>query len=411
MKTISGLLLAASVTLNIALIALFIVGASSNRDMSVANPTVAVTAPVAVSAGPKIDPQIWHDLNTANPRTLVQQLRAAGFPANVIRAILSAQIQESFAEMRKALDPSADTRPFWKSMTPDPKIALALRGLSREQEKLLRELLGSDAESDDPMMRAYQTRGLSGVPPEKADAVAQLLRDYNDQRQDVFAGFIGGMLTPAESAKLRDLEKAQHADLAKILTPAELDGYDLCASNTASMLRYQLSAFNPTEDEFRKIFAIQRQFDDQLGPLYGPPSPDAMRARNEAQKQLNEQVKLALGPDRAADYERSNDYNYRTTSQLVTRLELPPETTNQVWAIQKDIQQRAQDAYKLSPDERTAQLAALADETKQKVTAALGERGYTAYQQYGGSWMQMLQPRARSGGNSAVRGDTIIYGR
>ena len=33
---------------------------------------------------------------------------------------------------------------------------------------------------------------------------------------------------------------------------------------------------------------------------------------------------VALGADRFAEYERATDYNYRQTSQLVARLELPP---------------------------------------------------------------------------------------
>jgi hypothetical protein len=36
---------------------------------------------------------------------------------------------------------------------------------------------------------------------------------------------------------------------------------------------------------------------------------------------------------------------------------------------------------------------ALAAEAQTKVTDALGSHGYEAYKQYGGNWMQQLQPR------------------
>ena len=118
-------------------------------------------------------------------------------------------------------------------------------------------------------------------------------------------------------------------------------------------------------------------------------------ARGEAQKQLNEDVKAALGAVRYAEYQRATDYSFRQTTQLVARLDLPPESANQVYAVQKDIQDRANTLRQnsaLSSDERTAQFAALANETKTKVTAVLGEGGFAAYKENGGSWMQMLQP-------------------
>src|SRR5207244_972841 len=96
-------------------------------------------------------------------------------------------------------------------------------------------------------------------------------------------------------------------------------------------------------------------------------------------------------------------------SQLVARLELPSETTNQVYAMQQDFQQRVgaiRGNTSLPVADRNAQFANLATEAQTKITALLGSRGYDAYKQYGGQWLQQLQsPRAATPG---ATGGTMI---
>ena len=121
-----------------------------------------------------------------------------------------------------------------------------------------------------------------------------------------------------------------------------------------------------------------------------------MRDRSTAQRQLTEDIKTTLGEQRYAEYQRSTDGNYQQTARLVARLELPPETANQVYTVQQDMQQRVRTLQmdrNLAPADRNTQLAALATEAQAKITATLGPRGYDAYKQYGGSWLQQLQPR------------------
>jgi hypothetical protein len=66
--------------------------------------------------------------------------------------------------------------------------------------------------------------------------------------------------------------------------------------------------------------------------------------------------------------------------------------------VQETIQKQAtalrQDRT-LTPDQRNAQLAALAQQAQTQLTTALGTQGYDAYKNYGGYWLQNLQPRPR----------------
>lgn len=394
-KAIS-ILLAGSLALNGAIGLLLWQGnrAESEKDTR----PVAADNRAPAARAPAIDAEAWSKLETPDLRDLAARLRDAGFPIEVIRAILTAQLTETFAARRKALDPDAASRPFWKNRPATGQVDIALQQTWREQRKALRDILGADAEAEDAINLAFRGRRLDGLPPEKAQEVKSLLQEFEDQRQEIYMSGTANM----DREKLTNLDKAQQAALARLLTPQELQEYNLRNSNTANYLKQELSAFNPTEEEFRAIFQLRHPFDEQFGLFNsGPPSPDQMRQRSEAQKLLTQQIMATLTPDRAAEYERATDYSYRQTSQLVARLELPPATSAEVYAVQKSIQDKIGSLYSdrsLSADARAQQFAALAEEAKTRITPLLGAQGFEAYKQYGGSWMQRLQPPSQPAG-------------
>lgn len=388
MKSALPFLIAGSLLLNVLLVGALLAGRNSAPAPAV---TSTPSAPKPATP-PIVDAQTWTGLHAEDLAQMVQSLREAGFPPAVLRAIVATQLRERYAARLKALDPESGSRPFWKEAGTDPRIRVAMLQLQREQQKLLRDLLGPPESPDD----FGRGRRLESVPAHKLDDVRRLLQDADDARQEAFANFSGGMITPDMQKRMQAVEKELQASLATVLTPAELEEYNLRNSDTANQVRYQLAAFDPTEEEFRQIYRLQADFDSQYGrSSYGLLNPEETRRRGEAQRQLNEQIKAALGPVRAAEYERASDFQYRQTSQLVSRLELPPDTTSKVWEVQKDIQGRIGSIFGANPsaDERNAKLAELASEAQTRVTALLGTRGYEAYQQFGGSWMQMLRPR------------------
>ena len=184
-----------------------------------------------------------------------------------------------------------------------------------------------------------------------------------------------------------------------MLTPEEFDNYDLRTSNTANHLCYLLADFNTTEAEFRALYKLQSAFDDQYR-YGGVMTQEQQRARMDAQKRLNDDISAALGPQRYADYQRASDYNYRQTNQLISRLNLPPETATTLYALQKDIEERRNAIYRDStPETRsqtTDQVTALANEATTRINAIFGgnKTATDAYKQYGGSWLTNLVPRS-----------------
>lgn len=381
MKPLFTVALTASLALHVAFVA-FILTHQTATTPPVAE-VAAIDAPVTTTA-PKIDAEVWSSLsgsgNGSDLKGLITQLRAAGFPPELIRAIVAAQISELFSARRKALQSSVDNLPFWKNQPPDPKTQLARRQLDREEQKMLRDTLGSDLDPDDPLERLYQNRNLGFLSPEKAVDVRTLVRDVDERRSDLYAsGF-------PDREKLTALEKEQHDRLAQLLTPAELLEYDLRNSNTANSLRTNLAAFQPTEQEFRTIYQLRAAFDERFSnqDIVSFMAPE----RRDAQKVLTEQIKAALGPERAADYERQTDYNYLRTNQLVARLELPPQTTDSLWAAQKEFEQRSNQIKAGTRDERIQQIAALQQEAVARITSLLGSpRAVDAYKLYGGQWL------------------------
>jgi hypothetical protein len=394
MKTPLAILLTGSLLLNAALVALFLVPA---RPV-----TPTVVAATTNGAGSKavdapIDPETWPKLESKDMKELVARLRDSGFPPAMVRAVLMAQMEEEYVARRRAALPNADSAPFWKNATLDPQTELALRQLSAERQKRMRELLGTEGENLDPFNRVRQNRQLSHLPPEKADQVRQLFSEFQDMRNDVYTNFVGGMLGPAEREKMSAIEKRQNEAIAKVLTPQEFEEFELRGSNTANRIRSQLVAFDATEEEFRTMYRLQKPYDDQFGPMYAPPSPEEQRKRSELQRQINEQIKTALGPVRAAEYERATNYEFQRTTQLAARLQLPPEAPAQVWALQQDVQKRARDLHTdqgLTAQQRNEQLIAIHNEATAKLTPILGgSRGMEAYKLNGGSWLTNLVPR------------------
>ena len=394
MKALITALIAGSLVLNLALLAVLFAGRGSAPATKPA-PVAAKDAPALAPSA--VDDQTWSNLRHEDLPSMVNRLRESGFPPSVVRAIIAAQLREAYAARIKALDPNADNRPFWKSYSIDPKVQAAQSKLYREQQKILRELLGPDAGGQENVQALYQGRRFDSVPPEKVEDVQRVLRDFEDARQDIYSSAAGSFGQETQK-RLAELEKDQRAALARVLSPEEFEAWQLRNSDTSRNLRAQLSAFNPTEQEFRAIYQQQAEFDERFGRNFGTMSQEEMQRRGEAQQQLNERIKAALGPVRGAEYERANDHYYRQTSQLVARLALPPETTNQIYDIQKEMQGRSRALFSSGTNalvDREKDFAQLAAEAQAKVTAILGPRGFEAYQQYGGSWLQTLRPRPR----------------
>ncbi len=403
MKT-APLLLALSLAVNAAL-AFVAVNRSTHWVDFAAKPTAVANAPdpaaaaaakrEALLAAGKIDPELWNDIAHGDLRDVAARLKAEGFPPSLQRAIVAALIADRFVARHKELGQLIATQPWWYQLNGSPvgsKIIQMRQQIAREEKDALEQILGPDPGATD-YRRAQRLRQYGDLPPEKQTELERITSDYNELMQEVRMAS-QNILLPEDREKLAYLDKEKRADIVKLLSPEELFEYDLRSSPSASTLRYQLSAFNPTEDEYRALMKLQLAFDAQY-PSGETMTMDQRRQRSEAQPKLTEQARDVLSPERFAEYQQKTDPAYVSTNALVTRLQLPDTATADLVAVQKDITKRATDVRQdrsLSSDQRAAQLAALASEGQVRVGTIVGDSNLPAYRQSAGYWLNNLRP-------------------
>jgi hypothetical protein len=353
-------------------------------------------------------------------KELVPNLRAAGFPPRVVRAIVAATLDEQFAERRRKIMGDQPEVPYWKpgstaSLFSSPQMS-ALRQLAREEQDTLKQLLGPDSATSE-LSRFYQQRMYGDLPPGKMDAIQRIQQDYGELRAQIYgdAGN-GATMLPWDREKLALLEKEQRADIAAALTPEELQQYDLRSSSTAQRLRSQLAYFNPSEQEFLAIYNKQSQFDQQhnLTAMGGMMTPEQMRQRSADQKQLQDQIKAVLGDQRYVDYQQSTDSGFLAANRIVSTLQLPAQNAAAAWTLQQSIQQQATSIRtdrSLPPEQRMQALQTLTAQAEQQLTALLTQPGADAYKQTpGGMWVRSLEMTARrpsSGAGTTITGTPV----
>lgn len=323
-----------------------------------------------------------------------RHLQQAGFPRREIISILHAWIGERMRVHFAAL--GWQDQPYWKAPDPGRSMELA-RATTRQQREIsttLIRLLGEDYLNDAPEMLEMLQQQYGPLPAAKLVRVQALQEDYNELRVNLSLPGAG----PLDQERRRLLDQEQRADLAALLSPQELLEYDLRHSPTSHRLRLELGAAQPSEAEFRSLFTIYQALDQQF-PINAssgqPPDATLLAARRAAEERALEQVKLTLGPARAAELAQARDPQARQENQLVARLGLPLSAAAEVVAIKRELNERG-GAFRrdqtLNDAQRQEQLRALVDVAERRLTATLGARGLSAYREYGGEWLRHLAP-------------------
>jgi hypothetical protein len=351
----------------------------------VAPRTPAPAKPVVIAPAPR--KQLWPALDmTGDLAVVVTRLRKAGFPADVIRALVSAEINRRYLARNRALTEPDPNAPFWKTQ---PSFGMSSKSmeeyyqLSRERSKLLRDLFNDPFFASDEVT-SEQRRQFGGLSHQKIDAVQRIEDDYSEMGSQIRAA-MNGVILPEDRAKLELLEREKQADLASVLSPEELADYQLRSSPTSRLLARQLGGFDPTEAEFRAIFGAQRAFSEKVlvgvgGVMdLGAVTPEAREA---AQAQLVEQLKSALGPTRYADYTRETDRGFQQLVMLAKRENLPSDSAVRAYSMGDTVARESNRIYDdstLSMEQKTAALQALAQTTRNNLTAILGPTAGATY--------------------------------
>ncbi|HTZ20243.1 MAG TPA: hypothetical protein VMC06_05110 [Opitutaceae bacterium] len=326
---------------------------------------------------------LWSALQSDDLPTLVARLRAAGFPASLVRAIVTAQVDTRFNARMKALAREVENTPFWKPRPTNsfnnPKYFEEMSQANRDRSKLLRELLGDDffaSSGVDPT--TAQRRQFGDLSKSKIDLIQRINDDYAEMLSQVRAA-TNGITLPEDRAKMALLEREKHADLAAILTPQELEDYEMRNSPVTSRLRSAFSLMDATEDEFRIIYRIEQQFNDLNNPGYGVVSANTI---NSAETQIAAQLKAALGEARANEFLRAQNYEFQSLAQLAQRENLPIDAAVRAYDLRTSTSEESGRIFNdqsLTIDQKRAAMQTLAQNTRAQLIGTLGPTAGAAY--------------------------------
>ena len=364
-----------------------------------------VPAPLQAQPAKPVQSFDWRLVESEDYKKYIANLRSIGCPEETIRDIISADVKKLFDARKRTLNASTNKFEYWKagnlfgSMMNEEKIKQS-QELAKEKRDLLKELLGVAPEEKPDMfggMNPFESM-LDFLPADKQNQVAEVFQKFQAK---MVKGFSGGSPDAEDMKKIQGMQKEMETELGKILSPDELESYQLRMSQTAMMMRMQLASFDPSEQEFRDIFKLKKSFDDQFGS-FGMLSQDKTEKQkyNDAKKDLDGQVKSLLGDSRYQDYERAQDYAYQGIYRVADRNGLGKEAANQVYDMKKAAEEQAtrlRGDTTLSPEQRTEALKGIRTETENSIRTVFGDKGWQSYQsQPGAYWLKNISPDPKS---------------
>ncbi|MSU47660.1 MAG: hypothetical protein EXS37_00935 [Opitutus sp.] len=376
----TALLLVASLLTNIALVAVYVTRAPAPDRL----PTAA-----ARSAGLSAVVTAKEDaLRAALASGDTAALQAAGVSPEQARELaLGRTFSQIAARARATQAKGAGDARWWRNRGN----AAGPRGEQLTARREFSEALTA-AFGDDLGIGGGDSSQLAFLPPEKRDALRRITQDYDEMMAGVSAG---GPQLASDREKLRLLRAERDRDITALLTPDERLAYEMRNSPSGATVRNRYGEAIESEAEFQKIYALQKAFDEKFSreALSGRISPEVLRARNEAERQLEGDLRTAVGTDRYAALRRAADPDLRMIDSLVSRLNLPAATGDRIAAARETFaaeSQRINSDASVPPPQRRTQIQELAARARTELTGALGGEAAAAYVQ-NSQWVNLLQ--------------------
>lgn len=365
----------------------------------------ASTLPAAVAAGiPGHAPASPAPATAAaaDYRVLHDRLLAAGFPPEVVQAAIRGALQEPRLARQRQFTAGAASQPWWQG-------GLVYQDITPEQTRELRELLQAQRAEIERVLgpSAFYTEGererFDFLPADKAEQLARLERNHQQRRRDV----------PTDrgdrQARLRELDAEHAGAVAALLTREEQAQLEERDSTTAQTIASRFEFFAGTEEEYRRVFALQKAYADRYTPSGGTVTPVPPQARVQAMQQLARDIEASFTPERYAAFLQSQRPEYRALVELQRRHPVPQAAFDQVARLHAEVGAeglRIADGAALSREQKHAALTALSSRARQGVQAALGaELGATFIGATRSSWLDPLER-----GNIFVTQPTGGYG-
>lgn len=321
----------------------------------------------------------WSEIESSDYRTYIANLKRIGCPQKTIRDIIVADVNDLFAE-RISREVVIPEQKWW---LPDPDMDALQAGMDQvhalEAEKLqmLVDLLGPNWNTPprpNNTGNALHFDGpvLSKLAPEVKSTIEQI--ELNARRAEAAlnerARQEQKQVDPAELTRLQQDTRRQ---LAAIMTPDQLEEYLLRYSHTADDMREQMRGLGSDADEFRRIFRARDSFDQQIAAIAGTDKASSQR-KSELARMRDEAVRQAIGPERFALYQVTQNPLFREAQEQAQQNGAPADKVLPIFRINQAVQDeiaRVQTDRALSEDQRRVALAAIQQQQRNSIERIL----------------------------------------
>ena len=305
-------------------------------------------------------------------------------PANTdARAAEIGRAFQRYQEQLRAITANAEGPGAWWKTTSTTYVPPATReklaAAEREFHDAVRGPLGAE-----PIASAGRDWRYNFLPESKQMLVAHIEQIYLDRSMEVRREAPNVRL-PADAEKLKQLAAARERELLAILTPEEFQRLEMRTSASSTTVRHRFGEAMESEEEFRKVFLLQKAFDEKFpieDAIYSSRQQDAMRQRSEAERKLLDEIQQAVGDERFVAFRRAIDQDFQSLRAIVRRLNLPESTVEVAIKIRDNYATQSltiNSETSLSHTDRRALLQDLGKEARKELTQAITPAGLEAY--------------------------------
>jgi hypothetical protein len=326
----------------------------------------------------------WQDVETDAYRSYIDSLRAVGCPDDKVRTIVVADVNELFDKKRLQEAVRHDMQ-WWRPESQNFAVVNVLqeRGRALEEQraaliaKLLGEEVATDEKTDALLWSSVQLTGpvLGALAPEVHNEVQEICARSMERHQNYFWTRVneGQPMNQVEMAKLREQTRS---DLRKVLNDDQVEEFVLRYSHNASRLREELRGFEPTPDEFRKIFRAIDPLEHQLQMEYGGPEAMSEKQRERFEAQRNEAIREALTQERYQAFLLTKDPLYRQAQMVALQYGAPAKAVLPIYKMTKLNESKRQQIINdanLTPQQKSEALNAMNLEQQRHIQRIVSE--------------------------------------
>ena len=234
--------------------------------------------------------------------------------------------------------------------------------------------------------RLVRLKQYGDISREKIARVDAIVKDYAEQLKELISPGPPGTIKPGDIVTLRKamgtlpkamalLNQERHADLAKILTPQEVEDLELRWSSSGLRMLGSLADIPVSNDELRMLIQLQASFDRDHENTSGMGGA-VLDAREKARYTTDRQMRAILGDERFLAYLVRDDPIYKRFLGMTDELAQPSAVATRLWEAKGEYfihhgELAAQ--FRSDYQHRDESMAALGSEVVAQINALVGD--------------------------------------